>query len=174
MTKRDFHPTHSMIFTQYALVSEAMDLSRYKLYTLDQFNVINCNDVSRAMLQDAVWADTTKLKSDPDYQDTVVKFLKGSIEGWAYCRDNPQKCADLVVAKGSKLGASHQLWQMNEINKLIWPSPNGAGIVDQKLWDQTVQVALNTKNADGKTVITKTPDGDGFNNNYVQTALTEL
>jgi NitT/TauT family transport system substrate-binding protein len=31
-----------------------------------------------------------------------------------------------VVAKGSKLGNSHQLWQMNEINKLIWPSTNGA------------------------------------------------
>ena len=32
-----------------------------------------------------------------------------------------------MVAAGSQLGASHQLWQMNEINKLIWPSPDGIG-----------------------------------------------
>jgi NitT/TauT family transport system substrate-binding protein len=32
-----------------------------------------------------------------------------------------------VVVKGYKLGGSHQLWQMNEINKLIWPSERGIG-----------------------------------------------
>ena len=44
-------------------------------------------------------------------------------KGWVFCRDNPRSAATSCVAKGSKLGASHQLWQMNEINKLIWPSP---------------------------------------------------
>jgi NitT/TauT family transport system substrate-binding protein len=174
LLKRDIDAAQAMTYNEYAQVLEATNPATGKLYQPSDFNVINWNDVGTAMLQDAVWADTAKLKSDPDYQQTAVKFLKGSIEGWAFCRDNPQKCADIVVAKGSKLGASHQLWQMNEINKLIWPSPDGAGVVDQKLWDQTVQVALNTKNADGQTVITKTPDGDGFNNNYVQQALTEL
>ena len=50
------------------------------------------------------------------------------------------------MAKGSKLGKSHQLWQMNEVNKLIWPSPDGIGVIDQAAWDQTVQIAENTKN----------------------------
>ena len=68
------------------------------------------------------------------------------------------------MAKGSKLGASHQLWQMNEINKLIWPSANGIGMIDDKAWDQTVDVALNTKNAEGTTVITKQPDKDAYTN----------
>src|SRR6478609_8363482 len=147
LLKGEIDAAQAMIYNEYAQVLEAKDPATGKLYTPDDFAVINWNDVGTAMLQDAVWADTAKLKSDPDYQQTVIKFLKGSIEGWAFCRDNAQKCADIVVARGSKLGASHQLWQMNEINKLIWPSPAGAGIVDQKLWDQTVQVALNTKNA---------------------------
>src|SRR5207248_4329554 len=142
-------------------------------YQPSDFTALNWNDVGTAMLQDAVWASTERLQNDKAYQDTTVKFLTAALKGWVFCRDNPRKCRDIVVAKGSKLGASHQLWQMNEINKLIWPSPNGAGIVDQKLWDQTVQVALSTKNAEGKTVITMTPDGDGYNNNYDQTALSE-
>ena len=39
---------------------------------------------------------------------------------------------------------------MNEINKLIWPSPDGIGVIDKADWDQTVDVALNTKNDQGR------------------------
>ena len=59
--------------------------------------------------------------------DVATRFLAASIEGWAYCRDNPEACRDIVVAAGSQLGDSHQLWQMNEINKLIWPAEDGIG-----------------------------------------------
>ena len=122
------------------------------------------------MLQDAIWANTEKL-SDPTYQDTTTKFITASLEGWAYCRDNPESCRDIVVKAGSKLGASHQLWQVNEINKLIWPSPAaGVGTIDQAAWDRTVQVALQAKNADGATVLTKEPDAEAFTNDYVTKA----
>ena len=50
------------------------------------FNAINWNDDGTAMLQDAIWANTEKLK-DKKYQDTTVKFLTASYEGWIYCRD---------------------------------------------------------------------------------------
>ena len=80
----------------------------------------------------------------------------------------------MVVARGSKLGASHQLWQMNEVNKLIWPSPNGIGMVDKAAWDQTVKQAQQTKNADGDTVLTKAPEGMAYTNEYTQKALDAL
>ena len=63
---------------------------------------------------------------------------------------------------------------MNEINKLIWPSPNGVGMIDKADWDQTVDVALNTKNPEGKTVLTKEPDAEAYSNDYVNKALDEL
>jgi NitT/TauT family transport system substrate-binding protein len=174
LLSRQIDAAQAMTYNEYAQLLEAKDPATGKLHTADDFNVISWNDVGTSMLQDSIWADTSKLKSDPDYQDTAVKLLKGSIKGWVFCRDNPQQCADIVVQAGSELGASHQLWQMNEVNKLIWPSPSGIGVVNQADWDRTVEIALNTKNAEGQTVLTKTPDGDGYNNNYVQTALTEL
>jgi NitT/TauT family transport system substrate-binding protein len=118
------------------------------------------------MLQDAIWANTEKL-SDRAYQDQKVKFIKASLKGWAFCRDNAEKCRDLVVAKGSNLGASHQLWQVNEVNKLIWPASSGAGLIDQTAWDQTVKLAQETKNAEGSTVLTKAPEGLAYTNDYV-------
>ena len=61
---------------------------------------------------------------------------------------------------------------MNEINKLIWPSADGVGIIDDKAWDQTVEVALNTTNPEGKTVLTKpAPTRTAYTNDDTPEAL---
>jgi NitT/TauT family transport system substrate-binding protein len=164
----------AMTYNEYAQVLEAKNPKTGKLYTPDDFNLVDYNAEGAAMLQDAVWADGKKLASDKAYQTTATKFLKASIKGWAYCRDNALKCADIVVAKGSKLGKSHQQWQMNEVNKLIWPSPKGAGILDDALWKQTLDIAQKTKGVDGKTILTKAPEGKAFDMTYMQAAIAEL
>jgi NitT/TauT family transport system substrate-binding protein len=63
---------------------------------------------------------------------------------------------------------------MNEINKLIWPSEEGIGYVDEAAWAQTVKVALNTKNAEGTTVITKEPDAEAYTNEIADAARAAL
>jgi NitT/TauT family transport system substrate-binding protein len=174
LLKGDIDAAQAMIYNEYAQVLEAKNPKTGQLYQPGDFNQIDWNKEGTAMLQDAIWANTEKLQNDKAYQDQTVKFLTASFKGWAYCRDNAEKCRDIVVAKGSKLGASHQLWQMNEINKLVWPSPNGIGIVDKSAWDQTVQIAQSTKNADGDTVLTKAPEGLAYTNDYAQKADAAL
>jgi len=174
LLKRDIDAAQAMVYNEYAQVLEAKNPQTGKLYTPDDFNRIDWNSEGTAMLQDAIWANTDKLQNDKAYQDTTVKFLEASFKGWMFCRDNPEKCRDIVVARGSKLGASHQLWQMNEINKLVWPSPNGIGLVDKAAWDQTVKIAQQTKNQDGDTVLSKAPEGLAYTNDYAQKALDAL
>ena len=169
----DIDAAQAMIYNEYAQVLEAKNPKTGQLYQPSDFNTINWNDVGTAMLQDAIWADTNKLK-DTAYQKTTVKFLTASYQGWIYCATNAQDCRDMVVAAGSKLGASHQLWQTNEINKLIWPSPQGIGMVDKAAWDRTVEVASQTKNADGDTVLKGAPTGLAYTNDYTQQALDAL
>ena len=164
----------AMTYNEYAQVLEAKNPKTGKLYTAEDFNLVDYNTEGVGMLQDALWADAKKLKSDKTYQDTTTKFLTASLQGWIYCRDNAQACADLVVAKGSKLGKSHQLWQMNEVNKLIWPSSNGIGAVDKTAYDQTIKIAQGTKNLDGKTVLTKAIDATALDTTYVTKALAAL
>jgi NitT/TauT family transport system substrate-binding protein len=174
LLKGDIDAAQAMTYNEYAQVLEAKNPDTGELYQPEDFTAVNWNDEGTAMLQDAVWADTEKLESDKAYQDQTVKFLEASFRGWAYCRDNPEECRDMVVARGSKLGNSHQLWMMNEINKLIWPSPNGIGLVDQAAWDQTVEIAKGTKNQDGDTVLTQEPEGLAFTNEYAEKALEAL
>jgi NitT/TauT family transport system substrate-binding protein len=163
----------AMSYNEYAQVLEATDPATGRLYQPSDFSVIDWNETGTAMLQDALWASTDRL-ADPAYQDLTTRFVAGSIEGWAYCRDNVESCRDMVVAAGSTLGASHQLWQVNEVNKLIWPAPAGAGVVDEAAWAQTVEVARTAVNADGQTVLTRDPDPEAYTNTYVERALEQL
>jgi NitT/TauT family transport system substrate-binding protein len=169
----DIDAAQAMIYNEYAQVLEANNPKTGKLYQPSDLNVINWNDVGTAMLQDAIWANTTKLQ-DPKFQDVTVRFLTASYQGWIYCASHATECRDEVVAAGSKLGASHQLWQVNEVNKLIWPSPDGIGMVDKAAWDRTIKIAQNTKNADGETVLKAAPTGEAYTNDYTQKALQNL
>ena len=164
----------AMTYNEYAQVLEAKNPKTGKLYTPEDFNLVDYNTEGVAMLQDALWADGKKLAGDKKYQETTTKFLTASLQGWIYCRDNAQACADLVVAKGSKLGKSHQLWQMNEVNKLIWPSSAGIGAVDKAAYDQTVKIAQGTKNLEDKTVLAKAPDAKALDTTYVTKAIAAL
>ena len=121
----DIDAAEAMTYNEYAQVLESKNEATGKLYTADDLNVVSYETEGVGMLQDAIWADAKKLASDATYKETAVKFVKASIQGWIYCRDNAASCRDIVVAKGSKLGASHQLWQMNEVNKLVWPATGG-------------------------------------------------
>jgi NitT/TauT family transport system substrate-binding protein len=62
----------------------------------------------------------------------------------------------------------------NEINKLIWPSTAGIGMIQDSAWKQTVEIALGTKNETGATIITKEPPETAKTNEYVEKALAEL
>jgi NitT/TauT family transport system substrate-binding protein len=170
----DIDAAEAMTYNEYAQVLEAINPDTGELYTPDDFNVISYEEEGVGMLQDAIWASGERLANDAAYKATAVAFVAASIQGWAFCRDNVQACADIVVSKGSKLGASHQLWQMNEVNKLIWPAANGAGVIDQAAWDRTAQLSQETKNLEGSTVLTKAPDANAFTNDIVKEALSIL
>ena len=170
----DIDAAEAMTYNEYAQVLEAVNPDTGELYQPSDLNVVSYEDVGVGMLQDAIWADGERLASDDAYRDIAVRFVTASLQGWAYCRDNIESCRDIVVAKGSKLGNSHQLWQMNEINKLIWPAPNGVGLIDQAAWDRTAEIAQNTPNLEGATVITAPPSADAFTNDIVTEALAKL
>ena len=172
LLKKEIDAAQAMSYNEYAQLLEAKNPATGKLYTADDFQIIDWKEAGTSMLQDAVWANTDKL-SDPAYQQQTVKFLVGTLKGWAYCRDNAESCRDLVVARGSKLGKSHQLWQMNEVNKLVWPATGGVGTISEADWKQTVDLSLTTKNQTGDTVLTKQPAGTAYTNDYMRQALDQ-
>ena len=164
LLSREIDVAEAMIYNEYAQVLEAENPDTGALYQPDDLNVIDYNEVGTAMLQDALFARASWLAEEGN-EEIAVKFLRATFRGWIYCRENAADCVTMVLAAGSTLGAGHQTWQLNEINALIWPSPDGIGQLDSGLWDQTVQIALDSG------IIQAEPGDDAFRTDLATSAL---
>lgn len=131
----------AMTYNEYAQVLEQVNPETGELFQPEEMNVINFNDVGTAMLQDHIFTTESFLAGEGN-EDVAVRFLRASMKGWIFCRDNFDECVDIVLENGPTLGEGHMRWMLNEINRLIWPSPDGIGMLDEDLWAQTVAVAL--------------------------------
>jgi NitT/TauT family transport system substrate-binding protein len=59
-------------------------------------------------------------------------------------------------------------WQLNEINALIWPSPNGIGAMDKAAWDQTVNISTTYQ------VLKKNPTDGAYRTDLAKKAADAL
>ena len=66
------------------------------------------------------------------------------------------------------LGEGHQRWMINEINNLIWPSPDGVGVLDPGLYQQTVDVSTEFE------ILAAEPDAVATRTDLMQEALQQL
>ncbi|WZH35849.1 MAG: ABC transporter substrate-binding protein [Microbacterium enclense] len=177
---KDVDAAQAMTYNELAQLFETVNPATGKLYTMDDVNVISYEDTAGAMLQDAIWADTKRLSDDPAYADAATRFLKAVVKGWVFARDNPTEAADITYKAATApgvnafpVGPTHQLWQMNEVNKLIWTGGD-FGTIDSAAWDKTVQGALKAVNQDGLNLITTEPAKSAHSNEYIEKALTAL
>jgi NitT/TauT family transport system substrate-binding protein len=164
----DIDAAQAMTYNEYAQVLETVNPDTGELYQPEDLNVINWSDFGTAMLNDGIWADAGRLESDPAYRETAVKFVEASLKGWIWCRDNPDECVQVVLDNAPILGESHQTWQLNEISALIWPSPLGVGIMDQALWDQTIEIATSEQ------ILQAEPEGTAYITDIAQEAVDNL
>jgi len=177
----DVDAAQAMTYNEWAQILEVVNPDTGELYQPEDFNVVSYEDTDAGMYQDAIWADTARLNDDPAYADAAVRFLKAVTKGWIFARDNPEEAAtityDAAIAAGDggafPVGPTHQLWMMNEVNKLIWAGGD-FGVVDPALWAKTVKAALSATNQDGLPLITAEPAESAYSNNYIQKALEEL
>jgi NitT/TauT family transport system substrate-binding protein len=94
----DLDVAQAMIYNEYAQVLEAKNPATGQLWQPSDLNVIDFNDpsVGTAMLQDQIFAKASWLATGNN-ADVATKFLTASYKGWIFCRDNPQKCVDIVL-----------------------------------------------------------------------------
>jgi len=158
----------AMTYNELAQVLETKNPATGNLYTLKDLNIFKMASpsVGTGMLEDNIFTTEKYLKT-PSNKTTIVNFLKASFQGWIYCRDHVNDCTNIVLHNGTALGHGHQLWEMNEINKLIWPNTSGIGHVSQK--------AVNTTALIAKTygVTKKMPNG-AVTYSYADQALDQL
>src|SRR5256886_11576867 len=156
--QRKIDAAAAMTYNELAQVLETKNPKTGKLYTLRDLNIFKMASpqVGTGMLEDNIFT-TEKYLNDPANKTTIVNFLKASFQGWIYCRDHVADCTNIVLKNGTALGHGHQLWQMNEINKLIWPNSSGIGHVPPRSVNSTALIAKTygvTKKLADKAAVT--------------------
>lgn len=141
LLNREIDLAQAEIYNEYAQLLEATNPETGELYQPEDFIVFDYNDVGTAMLQDHVFVREAWLAEEGN-EDIALRFLRASFRGWIFCRDNFDQCVDIVLDNGPTLGEGHMRWMLNEINALIWPSPQGIGVMDMDLYQQTVDISV--------------------------------
>jgi NitT/TauT family transport system substrate-binding protein len=166
LLKRQIDAASAMTYNELAQVLETKNPKTGKLYTIADLNVIKMQNAGVAMLEDGIFT-TGKYLKDPANRATAVKFIKASLQGWIYCRNHVTDCVNIVLKQGPTLPKGHQTWQMNEINKLMWPNTSGIGLMNAADYARTAKIAQQFK------VIKKAPSG-AYRTDLAKQAIAQL
>ena len=165
--KRQIDAAAAMTYNELAQVLESKNPDTGELYTIDDLNVLKMSELGTGALEDGIFVREDWI-SEEGNEDIAKRFLKASFRGWVYCRDNPEECLQIVLKNGPTLGEGHQRWQLNEVNDLIWPAPNGIGVMDPEAFDVTSEIALS-----GKVIKTEASE-DAYRTDIAEAAMKEL
>lgn len=167
LLNREIDVAQAEIYNEYAQLLEATNPETGELYQPEDFTVFDYNDIGTAMLQDHIFTRQSWL-SEEGNEDVALRFLRASFRGWIFCRDNFDQCVNIVLDNGPTLGEGHMRWQLNEINALIWPSPDGIGVMNPDLYQQTVDISLDFG------VLQEPPDDEALRTDLAEEAVTDL
>jgi len=167
LLNRELDAAQAETYNEYAMLLEATNPETGELYQAEEFTVISMEEEGTAMLQDGIFVRGEWL-TEAGNEEVTEKFLRASFKGWIHCRDNPDDCVDIVLNAGTALGKGHMTWMMNEINALIWPSPDGIGVMNQDAWQQTADISLEFK------VIENAASPDMYRTDIAEKALEGL
>jgi NitT/TauT family transport system substrate-binding protein len=112
----------------------------------EELNVIDFNKEGTAMLEDGIFTTEEFLKEDKN-KEIAARFVRASIKGWEFCRDNVTACVDIVLKQDATgvMSREAQEWQMKEINKLVWGDPINTdtriGFLDPEAFKRTGEIA---------------------------------
>ena len=117
-------------------------------YKPEDLIVFNYAAMDNDLMEDGLYAMEDKL-ADPAFKERMVKFVRASMKGWAYAKDNPDEAAGIVLDNGGQ-DENHQKRMMGEVAKLLG---DASGKLDMALYERTEKALLDQK------IIAKKPEG---------------
>ncbi len=120
----------------------------------DELIVFPYADQGVSTMEDGLYVLEKNLADDA-FVDKMARFVRASMKGWEYARENPDDAADIVLendASGAQT-EKHQRRMMGEINKL---TEGSNGKLDPADYERTVETLLS---GGSDPVITKAPEG---------------
>jgi len=160
-----------MLYNQKALILMTVRQGRL-VNSEDDLVELNPADIlGNTPSEDGIYVQTDWLTEPANY-DTARRFVKATFRGFIYSRDQETRYVDIVVeGNDDPTLRLHEDWMIHEINKLIWPAPNGLGRHDKDNLEGLISLAKNLSVLPADSSISSS---DIQNYALVETVLAEL
>jgi len=121
----------------------------------DSLTLFDFTEEEVGMLEDGLYVLEDRLE-DPEFVDQMVRFVRASMRGWEYAKENPEEAAEIVLENdmSGALTLESQVYQVNEAAALVGDS----AALDPAAYEQTVQTLLSAVSPDNPA-ITAEPEG---------------
>ncbi|SDB55958.1 ABC transporter substrate-binding protein [Bauldia litoralis] len=116
--------------------------------------VFKYEDQGVATLEDGLYVLEDRLQ-DEAFVDVMARFVKASMKGWEYARENPDEAAEIVL-ENDDTGAQTEKHQKRMVSEIIKLTEGSNGALDEADYERTVEVLLG---GGSDPVITKVPEG---------------
>jgi len=112
-------------------------------YGPDNLTIFNYSEMGNDLLEDGLYVMEDSL-ADPAKVDAYTRFVKASMQGWAYALENPEEAAQIVVDMDETGAATleHQLYMTGEVSKLVDATDPA---LDTATYERTVKALLDQK-----------------------------
>lgn len=122
----------ALTYKEYSKLLTSKSAQKKQIVSESDFSVFG--DPYNSLLEDALFTSREWLQNTPNSADITKRFLIAALKGWIRCRDFEEDCLPLVNTDTPALGQ----YQLREVNRLIWPSPQGVGVMNVTSFDRTV------------------------------------
>merc|ERR1719394_1504366 len=109
-----------MIYNELAMALQTIDDRTNFLRQRSDIAEFNPHDMGVPFPHNTVVMLTERME---ELADIVVRTFRVVTRTWLFCRDNEMACV-----KSYPRANAHYVWQMREMLKLIFPSPEGIGV----------------------------------------------
>ncbi len=165
--KGELDAVAAMSYNELYQIYNSTNTATGKNYSKDDLTVIPLEKEGLGIPEDAIFTSESQLSTQRG-QDVAERFLRATFRGFLYCRTNPQECVDFTLKYAPGANRDAQSWMMNEVNRLIWPSKDGIGMLQDGVFNQMNSDLF--KNA----FLSQPADGNGFTMKYKTNAIDQL
>jgi uncharacterized membrane protein YeiH len=95
-------------------------------------------DIGLGFLEDGLYVSASSLR-DARRHEQLVRFLRATLAGWSYARDNVDEALAIVMAMAPKADAAHQRRMLESVLQLIG-DPKKTGLLDLAGYAHSIDV----------------------------------
>jgi NitT/TauT family transport system substrate-binding protein len=90
----------------------------------------------QALLGDLVWVRRADFE-DPDARAAINAFVAVLVQSQIACRDALEDCASTLASQSDRTPEGIA-WSIDQVNRLLFPAPDGIVHIESAAWDRTV------------------------------------